>query len=407
MTATVRDLDGERTITARYLVGCDGAHSLVRTRLGLSFEGGAIADEFMLADVELDWDLPTGYSIRATRRAGDGPDDLLVCIPLPGRGRYRVSMLAPAELSTGDVPADRVQHGLEGGRAPQLRHVQAVLDRLAPQRTTASHLRWSSVFRISHRLVDRYGVGRVFVAGDAAHIHPPTGAQGMNTGIQDAFNLAWKLELAVRDVAAEGLLDSYHAERHPVGEEVVGRTVRAARSGIAAGDTDDLGTALAREAQLLVGYPDSPLVGEDVGDGALDGTAPAPGQRAPDATGLRQDGVSYPIRLHELLRHGGHTLLLWAGDVHAVEAQRRLCDQVSGELRERVHCHLVVAAEVALADTAGPVLRDGSHRFASAYGTTGTDVAAYLIRPDGYVGYRSDRPAAAAILGHLRRTLRW
>ena len=407
VTATVRDLDGERTITARYLVGCDGAHSLVRSRLGLSFEGGAIANEFMLADVELDWDLPTGYSIRATRRGGDGPDDLLVCIPLPGRGRYRVSMLAPAELSTGDVPADRVQHGLEGGRAPQLRHVQAVLDRLAPQRTTASHLRWSSVFRISHRLVDRYGVGRVFVAGDAAHIHPPTGAQGMNTGIQDAFNLAWKLELAVRDVAAEGLLDSYHAERHPVGEEVVGRTVRAARSGLAAGDTDDLGTALAREAQLLVGYPDSPLVGEDVGDGALDGTAPAPGQRAPDATGLRQDGVSYPIRLHELLRHGGHTLLLWAGDVHAVETQRRLCDQVSGELHERVHCHLVVAAEVALADTAGPVLRDGSHRFASAYGTTGTDVAAYLVRPDGYVGYRSDRPAAAAILSHLRRTLRW
>ena len=282
-----------------------------------------------------------------------------------------------------------------------------MLDRLAPQRTTASHLRWSSVFRISHRLVDRYGVGRVFVAGDAAHIHPPTGAQGMNTGIQDAFNLAWKLELAVRDVAAEGLLDSYHAERHPVGEEVVGRTARAALSGIAAGDTDDLGTALAREAQLLVGYPDSPLVGEDVADGALDGTAPAAGQRAPDATGLHQDAVSYPIRLHELLRHGGHTLLLWAGDAHVVEAQRRLCDQVSGELHERVHCHLVVAAEVALADTAGRVLRDGSHRFASAYGTTGTDVAAYLIRPDGYVAYRSDHPTAPGILSHLRRTLRW
>jgi len=407
VTATVRDLEGERTITARYLVGCDGAHSRVRSRLGLAFEGGAIANEFMLADVELDWDLPTGYSVRATRRSGDGPDDLLVCIPLPGRGRYRVSMLAPAELSTGDVPAERVQHGLEGGRAPQLRHIQAVLDRLAPQPTTASHLRWSSVFRISHRLVDRYGLGRVFVAGDAAHIHPPTGAQGMNTGIQDAFNLAWKLELAVRDVAAEGLLDSYHSERHPVGEEVVGRTVRAARTGIAAGDSDDLDTVLAREAQLLVGYPDSPLVGEDIGDGALDGAAPAAGQRAPDATGLHQDAVSYPIRLHELLRHGGHTLLLWAGDDHAVEAQRRLCDQVSGELRERVHCHLVVAAEVALADTAGPVLRDGSHRFASAYGTTGTEVAAYLIRPDGYVAYRSDRPAAAAILTHLRRTLRW
>ena len=115
---------------------------------------------------------------------------------------------------------------------------------------------------------------------------------------------------------------------------------------------------LAREAQLLVGYPDSPLVGEDAGDGGLDGAAPAAGHRAPDATGLHQDAVSYPIRLHELLRHGGHTLLLWAGDVHAAESQRRLGDQVSGQLRGRVHCHLVVGAPVARAETAGP--RQGS-----------------------------------------------
>ena len=77
-----------------------------------------------------------------------------------------------------------------------MHHIQAVLDRLSPEPTTARNLRWSSVFRISHRIVDAYGKGRVFVAGDAAHIHPPTGAQWMNTGIQDAHNLAWKLALA-------------------------------------------------------------------------------------------------------------------------------------------------------------------------------------------------------------------
>ncbi|MDT9146288.1 FAD-dependent monooxygenase, partial [Escherichia coli] len=76
----------------------------------------------------------------------------------------------------------------------------------------------------SHRIVDSYGRGRVFVAGDAAHIHPPTGAQGMNTGVQDAHNLAWKLALAVAGVGSDGLLDSYDLERRPVGEEVVGRT---------------------------------------------------------------------------------------------------------------------------------------------------------------------------------------
>jgi 2-polyprenyl-6-methoxyphenol hydroxylase-like FAD-dependent oxidoreductase len=406
VTSTVRDGDGERTITSRYLVGCDGAHSLVRTKLGLAFEGGAIAQEFMLADVELDWDLPVGYSIRATHQRGEVIDDLLVCIPLPGHGRYRISMFVPEELTTKDVVGDGVQHGLEGGRAPQLRHVQAVLDRLAPQSTTASHLRWSSVFRISHRLVDRYSVGRVFVAGDAAHIHPPTGAQGMNTGVQDAFNLGWKLELAVRDVAAEGLLDSYHAERHPVGEEVVGRTVRAARAGIDVGE-GDLAVVLAREAQLLVGYPDSPLVGEDVATTLLGTTAPLAGQRAPDATGLRQDTVSYPIRLHDLLRHGGHTLLLWAGDPRVVQRQRRLSDEIGEQLRERVRCHIIVGADVLVPDPAGPLLSDGSHRFATAYGTSGAEVAAYVIRPDGYVGFRADDPTARSILDHLRRTLRW
>lgn len=96
---------------------------------------------------------------------------------------------------------------------PGLEHIQAVLDRLSPRPTTATSLRWSSVFRISHRIVDRYGHGRVFVAGDAAHIHPPTGAQGMNTGVQDAYNLAWKVAAAVRGHAGAGLLESYDAER--------------------------------------------------------------------------------------------------------------------------------------------------------------------------------------------------
>jgi pentachlorophenol monooxygenase len=91
-----------------------------------------------------------------------------------------------------------------------------VIDRLSPEPTTARNLRWSSVFRISHRIVDAYGRGRVFVAGDAARIHPPTGAQGMNTGIQDAHNLAWKLALALAGHAAPGLLESYDAERRPV-----------------------------------------------------------------------------------------------------------------------------------------------------------------------------------------------
>jgi 2-polyprenyl-6-methoxyphenol hydroxylase-like FAD-dependent oxidoreductase len=183
----------------------DGAHSAVRR----AFEGAAFEEPYMLGDVEVDWSAPRGYGIRSTHET----DDALVCIPLPGRGQYRMSMLVPDELTNGDTP--------------QLHHIQAVLDRLSPEPTTARNLRWSSVFRISHRIVDAYGKGRVFVAGDAAHIHPPTGAQGMNTGIQDAHNLAWKLALAFSGHAAPGLLETYDAERRPVGEEVVRRTVVA------------------------------------------------------------------------------------------------------------------------------------------------------------------------------------
>ena len=408
VNATVRDADGEQTITARYLVGCDGAHSLVRKGLGLSFEGDAFPEEYMLGDVEVDWTMPPGYGIRVSHQTDGVTDDLLVCIPLPGVNRYRMSMFVPDELATPKVASEEVAHGLEGGRAPELRHIQAVLDRLSPQPTTASNLRWSSVFRISHRIVDKYGDGRVFVAGDAAHIHPPTGAQGMNTGVQDAYNLGWKLALAAQGAAADGLLASYHAERHPVGEEVVGRTVRAARAGIGAGE-NNLETVLLREAQLLVGYPDSPIVAEDhVAGGPTQG--PRPGERAPDATGLRQDAVAFPLRLQDLLRHPDHTLLLWAND----ESARRACGTIIATITERtgdrVRCHVIIPTDAASGDVSGVTLVDGENTVLEAYGFLSASdgdqsaVPAYLIRPDGYISYRSSALDCERLLTHLART---
>lgn len=400
VTSTLHGPRGGSTVSSRYLVGCDGAHSLVRKGLGVEFEGDAFPEEYMLADVEVDWNQPVGYGIRAVHHTGGAVDDLLVAIPLPGDRRYRISMLVPDELAT-TAKAGEVAHGLEGGRAPELRHVQAVLDRLAPEPTTASSMRWSSVFRISHRLARRYSHDRVFLAGDAAHIHPPTGAQGMNTGIQDATNLGWKLALAVQGHAAEDLLDSYHLERHPVGEEVVGRTVRHARQGIGAGESDP-GVAILREAQLLVAYPDSPLV---AADGPADtGPVPRPGDRAPDATGLTQDGAAVPTRVHELLRHPGHTLLLWASHTDELDAQCTLAAAVADRYGSAVRCQVIVDRAAQIADASGIVLRDTGGRFAAGYGTRPR--AAYLIRPDGHLGYRSDSASAARIAAFLSRTMR-
>ena len=303
----VFDQDGDG-VTAS-LSGADGAHSTVRRGLGLTFEGAAFDERYMLGDVEVDWSMPAGYGVRAMHQTDGVTDDLLVCIPLPGeidapragaRGtRYRMSMLVPDELASAP-PVGGVAHGFEGALKPELHHIQAVIDRLSPEPTTARNVRWSSVFRISHRIVDAYGRGRVFVAGDAAHIHPPTGAQGMNTGIQDAHNLAWKLALALDGCAAPDLLDSYDAERRPIGEEVVGRTVRSAREGIGA-DSTDVSYVIRREAQLLIDYAGSPIIGSGGGG------------RAPDATGLTRAVVTEPLRLFWLLGRREHTMLCYGG----------------------------------------------------------------------------------------------
>ncbi|CAN5468442.1 FAD-dependent monooxygenase [soil metagenome] len=400
VTGFTQDDDGvtvalsDGSVRARYLIGADGAHSIVRKTLGCSFEGAAFEEQYMLGDVEVDWSLPRGWAVRAMHQTDGKTDDLLVCIPLPGRGRYRMSMLVPPELSGASTTTDGVAHGFEGSRAPQLEHIQAVLDRLSPEPVTARNLRWSSVFRISHRIVDSYGSGRVFIAGDAAHIHPPTGAQGMNTGIQDAHNLAWKVALAVRGEAADGLLASYDAERRPIGEEVVGRTVASARAGIGA-DSSDPGYVMRREAQLLISYAGSPIV------------AAGAGQRAPDASGLRRDSVTAPFRLFSLLDRRDHTVLLYAGpgvtEVVELEAAANAARRVA---HGHVEVYVVAAPDARVAETVLPLVVDSEGSFAEQYGAS--EVSVFVLRPDGYLGLASVGVSAgdldAILVSHLAST---
>jgi hypothetical protein len=299
------------------------------------------------------------------------------------------------------TPADPVVHGFVTGRPlPTLEHLQAVVDRLGPVGAVVRDLRWSSIFGISHRIVDRYSKGRVFVCGDAAHIHPPTGAQGANTGMQDAYNLAWKLALVLRGAAGQALLETYDAERRPVGEEVVGRTVQHARTQLADVSRGPR-EALLREAQLLVAYPDSPIVGEVSADDA-GGSGPRPGERAPDAGGLRRERVEHPLRIFDLARGPDHVLLLYADEratERAVGELEGLAERVLGSFPGRVRAYAVLGrGAVEPSFVWLPVLRDAEDTFRPAYGVSGT--AAYLIRPDGYVGFRA-RPATSDALAPL------
>ncbi|WP_329612048.1 FAD-dependent monooxygenase [Streptomyces brevispora] len=399
---------------ARYIVGCDGAHSLVRKAAGLTFEGDAFPEQYMIGDIEVDWELPPGYSMRSVNLDANGAmNDMLVCIPMPGARRYWLSMLRP-RTQTGDEDDSSAPDGMGGGRGPDLSQIQAALDRLSPEPTTASTLRWSSAFRISHRLVNQYRNGRLFVAGDAAHIHPPIGGQGLNTGVQDAHNLAWKLALAVRGLATDDVLDSYHTERHPIAQEVVNRTVRHARTvshartGLS-NNGDDPETTLRRQAQLLVTYPDSPLVQQPATD-STPATGPAPGDRAPDCRGLQSDLATYPRRLFDLLRTPHHVLLLFAGPQHTSGDGATRLEACATEAHHAAHglldTYLITAAEVP--PNARPVglhpprVHDTAGEFHDTY--TPRDGEALLIRPDGYLSGRFHPATPQHLTTHLHRT---
>ncbi|GAB2970131.1 rifampin monooxygenase [Saccharothrix stipae] len=198
--------DGTR-LRSRYLVGCDGGRSTVRKLLGVDFPGEPSRVETLLGEMELTASPETLAAVMAEVRK---TQLRFGAMPL-GDGVYRV--IVPAE----GVAEDRAV-------PPTLDEVRAALLATAGTDLGVHSPRWLSRFGDATRLAERYRVGRVLLAGDAAHIHPPTGGQGLNLGIQDAFNLGWKLAAAVDGWAPEGLLDSYHAERHPVAADVLDNT---------------------------------------------------------------------------------------------------------------------------------------------------------------------------------------
>ncbi|RLK58580.1 rifampin monooxygenase [Actinokineospora cianjurensis] len=198
--------DGTR-LRSRYAVGCDGGRSKVRKLLGVDFPGEPTRVETLLGEVELTEDWPTIVAIveevRKTQlRFG--------VVPL-GDGVYRLGAPADGVAEDPTVP-------------PTLDELRKQVRELAGTDFGAHSPRWLSRFGDATRLAERYRVDRVLLAGDAAHIHPPQGGQGLNLGLQDAFNLGWKLAAEVDGRAPEGLLDSYHAERHPVAAAVLDNT---------------------------------------------------------------------------------------------------------------------------------------------------------------------------------------
>lgn len=197
------DCKGERAkLHATFVIGCDGAHSAVRRTLKLPLEGGEYEDSFMLADIETNETLPANQMQLCPSEFGP-----VAIFPMNATRRRVVATIERPE-----------------GDAPPLDLVRKILVQRAPNGIEARGLHWSSYFRIHHRHTPQLRVGRIFIAGDAAHIHSPFGGQGMNTGLHDVWNLVWKLDLFLHGRGKEQLLDSYTAERLPVIKNVIETT---------------------------------------------------------------------------------------------------------------------------------------------------------------------------------------
>ncbi|MFH8981138.1 FAD-dependent monooxygenase [Streptomyces varsoviensis] len=340
--------DAFERVRVAYLIGSDGGRSTVRAALGTTFTGETVDPTPMLtADMEMD---EAGLVRTHWHTWNSHPDGAVAMCPLPHSNLFQTYI----RFDGGDPDP-----------APE------AVRRVVTERTglPAGEVRWASVFRTRAAMAEHFREGRVFLAGDAAHIHSPAGGQGLNTSIQDAYNLGWKLAAVLRGGAPDALLDSYEAERLPVAAGVLGLSTRLHRGTT----TGPLSSHRGPEGhQLALGYRDSPLSVER--RTGLADTALRAGDRAPDAP-CKDARTGEARRLFDLFR-GPHFTLLALGDTE-------LPTSVDG-LTPRVRTYRIAGPT--------PDLLDPDAHATRAY----ADHGLFLIRPDGYVGLATNEAADVA-----------
>ena len=388
VTAIIQHSGGyKEVLRASWLVGCDGAHSVIRHILDLPFEGAPYEEEFLLADVQVHWTMPPaqGYFFFTSR-------GIMAVIPMHGDKRYR--LIATRDKSSAKDYQD-----------PTLEEMQNILRAIVHMHAELSDPVWLSGFRLHRRIVPKLRVGRVFLAGDAAHIHSPAGGQGMNTGIQDAFNLAWKLALVTKGVGRSILLDSYHQERHPVakavlrGSDLLFRTFLGNNPMVIKSVRIIAPLLLRREwlqrrarnivSELEINYRRSPIVGEYQKRFLKYKTKLAAGDRAPDCL-VTMLPNKINIRLFELFRGTKFASLVFSGINCSVESCQNLasiCNTIQNKYGRYITVYLVVPFETPQVNFEGSTLLDYKKSLHHKYEASSSCL--YLVRPDGYIGFKS------------------
>ena len=380
VVATLESGGERREVGAAFLVGCDGFHSSVRAAAGIDYEGSTEEEPWAVFDAGVEnWS--GGFDITSAHF----DETLVILTPLPGE-RYRVYLRPPA--GTTDLEAT----------------ARAILDRYSPG-VTFTNVANPTPFRCHARVASRFRAGRVLLAGDAAHACSPTEGHGMNTGLQDACNLGWKLALACRGEGGEALLDSYESERRPVAARIVQsgadsdaaqaliepaeRAARDAEIVATFSDPESIHHEAVAAAELDRSYAGSPIVSGD-GDGVA-----AAGRLLPDTTpALTADGERQP--LHELAHRTGHTAFVIGGPAASAERVAGLLAELGATIEAGTPFDAAFGFTV---EGAGAGLGRIDAATAAQFGIDGITLLA--VRPDRYIGLRRDEPGAAALSAYL------
>jgi 2-polyprenyl-6-methoxyphenol hydroxylase-like FAD-dependent oxidoreductase len=391
----------EETAAASWVAGCEGSASITREAAGIPFSGERYPGrEFLQIDAYIDWSHPHGFGYQFITA-----EQMVICFAYNDEGLYRIICARPDRDPQNHEP-------------PTLEEMQKIIHDVADPCAGLRDAKWFNRFRTGYRLAPRFREGRAFLAGDAGHVHVPIGGQGMNYGMHDAFNLAWKLAAVIKGEARPALLDTYSAERHPVDEALVHGTDRAfhllLRTPAATAAAMRFLGPLALQfqplqkrirgilAEMNVAYPSSPL-SEDHGGSS----GPAAGDRAPDALVVRlPEGRT--TTLFEVLHGTRWTLLLFAGldpTPDDIENLERISASLTAPYGTRVAVHLVLCNDPPVPvheSWAAQLLMDREEYLHARYGVEAAPCL-YLIRPDWHIAFRGSPEHHSRLVRYFQR----
>ncbi len=397
VTVTINQQGQERQFTAGYLIGADGSHSAVRTALGLTFAGDAYPQNFLLADCTISW--PIEYSfiklfIRETYFAA--------YFPIKGTTYGRVITASPA---TGDEEDTEASKLATTALPATLSEVEQALLNASGLSVKLTDPVWVARYRIHHRCVNKYSEGRVFVAGDAAHIHSPAGGQGMNTGLQDAANLAWKLAVVIKGHGGKELLATYNTERWPIGQKLLHFTdrlfSRMSSSNKLTSTLRNLLVPLVMKvasnvqrcrkklfsfiSELGIRYHANPFVLDNLSKTGSFSAQLSAGHRAPNAMYKRNHDVFGLINDYEFHVLALAKKALTEMEINEIAAQ---LDALPKDLGLPLHKHFIAHSLVGENEK---IIQAENNQVFTNYGLSyANPLGLFLVRPDGYIAYRAD-----------------